>query len=572
MSEEAKKKIRGQEIGEKRPVTTLCVDIIGSTLAGLKMTEVQYDQFLQGIVTQIDQYLGALRLEGAIIKFTGDGWLVMSSKPHATTSLVVLAKTLCSRFEDDIRELMTSPPATIPGLRAAICESEDMAVAVPIGEGREDLDWVGDSARLASRSADYCKKNELLVDYTIKDRIRRTFDTEKVDLSARSDPKKKTEEEIELFAVQELKPGDIAGHRAEDILLKFLNWTGRLEQAKAIGADLVRKIKLEIPETPALTQQREISSLTPVGAVTPIVEPRLKRLLSGVPPGQVRNDIMTLLRELGSPPDVYFFSKQIAIAPDYEDAVQWYEQMLAADIAPNEVTFNTLINRSGSHEDAVQWYEQMLAADIAPHEVTFSTLINRAGSYEDAVQWYEQMLAADIAPHEVTTICLANKVPNFEVARQLTDRLRRDGSFRGEGYYSAVFSKVDVKSDPAELLAWYFEQDYRHAKSLGPVIKKFTRAGYYEKAMEFVVRFPHLDASNRFMRIHQKEFLDRIDAFLKENTTVHDGLYALGIFHYNNGQNEEAQPILREALELATAEPRRKHINSMLESIDAASS
>jgi hypothetical protein len=58
--------------------------------------------------------------------------------------------------------------------------------------------------------------------------------------------------------------------------------------------------------------------------------------------------------------------------------------MLAAGVAPDDVTFNTLISKSGSEERAAHWYEAMLAAGVAPDDVTFNTLISKSGSEERA--------------------------------------------------------------------------------------------------------------------------------------------------------------------------------------------
>ncbi len=61
--------------------------MIGSTKRGLKLRSWELDRFNQALIDHIRPHIDALGLKHAVVKFTGDGWLVMS--PTAASMIVV---------------------------------------------------------------------------------------------------------------------------------------------------------------------------------------------------------------------------------------------------------------------------------------------------------------------------------------------------------------------------------------------------------------------------------------------------------------------------------------------------
>jgi tetratricopeptide (TPR) repeat protein len=212
----------------------------------------------------------------------------------------------------------------------------------------------------------------------------------------------------------------------------------------------------------------------------------------------------------------------------------------------------------------------MRKAGVAPDEVTFNTLINIAPDYGKAEHWYTEMRKAGVAPNEVTTISMATKCPDFETAQRLTMRLREDGAFRGQGYYCAVFAKAAPDADPAMLIAWYMEQDYKHPPSLEPIIRIFRSAERFDAAMEFVIRWPQLPAAKSFMIQCRTKFSREIGRLLDDQETRPSALYALGLFHFAHAAFAEAREGLTAALKFEMHEKRRAHIEKVLAQIDEA--
>src|SRR5205807_9802220 len=64
----------------KRLVSCLSIDLIGSTKAGLELTAARLDRFNTSLVSQIKPHLEKLGLRDALVKFTGDGWLLMTDE------------------------------------------------------------------------------------------------------------------------------------------------------------------------------------------------------------------------------------------------------------------------------------------------------------------------------------------------------------------------------------------------------------------------------------------------------------------------------------------------------------
>ncbi len=148
------------------------------------MRQNQRFEFQKAIIDVMMKYYPSLGLREAELKMTGDGWLVFSPTTRDWQALVILAKTLCVRYQTDVQDLMTIPPESIPGVRTCICTGYDMEVLVPRADGTNGRDWIGDSARRASRFSDCPAEGELYVDQNVYDLIHLQFATTPLDFSA----------------------------------------------------------------------------------------------------------------------------------------------------------------------------------------------------------------------------------------------------------------------------------------------------------------------------------------------------------------------------------------------------
>lgn len=62
------------------PRMTLClaIDLKKSTATGMELPTKQLDRFNLALVRQVTPHLTAVGLQDAVIKFTGDGWLIIT--------------------------------------------------------------------------------------------------------------------------------------------------------------------------------------------------------------------------------------------------------------------------------------------------------------------------------------------------------------------------------------------------------------------------------------------------------------------------------------------------------------
>jgi len=71
-------KAQSQHKQDVKLVYCLCMDLIDSTKAGLEFITAKLDHFNISLVEQIRPHLIKLGLDDAMLKFTGDGWLLMT--------------------------------------------------------------------------------------------------------------------------------------------------------------------------------------------------------------------------------------------------------------------------------------------------------------------------------------------------------------------------------------------------------------------------------------------------------------------------------------------------------------
>ena len=83
-------------------------------------------------------------------------------------------------------------------------------------------------------------------------------------------------------------------------------------------------------------------------------------------------------------PEVWAFNKRLKQAEFIEGERLLRDAAERSSRRYDVVSYTTLIRRSPTHERAAHWYEAMLAAGVAPNDVTFNTLISKSGSEERA--------------------------------------------------------------------------------------------------------------------------------------------------------------------------------------------
>lgn len=276
-------------------VLCLSIDLIGSTEAGFELSTQKLDRFNIALVDQIRPHLEKLELTDVVLKFTGDGWLVMTEKPKRASALCCLATIMANRFQEEMSQKTGIAVDKIPSLRIAISLGRDISVKLP--DGRKD--WVGDSARRSMRISGYCFPNEILIDEPVRYIVFRDFDIKSVDIKRRSlrHQPKKMEEEFLPYTLGELKTETVVGSEAPEYFVYTLGIIGKLKEAKTVAQQVSKHLEYEVSK-----------------------------------PGIAEEDIEKILRSL---------NRLMASVPDYRIALNIMKSIRNAGLAPNIVTYNT---------------------------------------------------------------------------------------------------------------------------------------------------------------------------------------------------------------------------------------
>ena len=474
-------------------VFCLCIDMIGSTEAGLQLSQDKCVSFNRSLVEQIKPYLKEFELSEALLKFTGDGWLLMTNELIKLSPLCCLAIVMAKRFQEDIHKGSGVDKKHVPPLRLAICSGSDISVKLPNGQ----RDWVGDSARRATRASKVCMANEIIVDEPVRAHIFRDFQIQPVPNERVQEVQKRTkwEEDIYLHILGPLKPGTCADSQAPEHYVRLLALIGEkgasFEVATKAAGVLAHQAKREFISKEESLQQdlrrwnRLMSSLPDYNGALKIFDllqqaglspdvvtysmlvakaPDYRtalRLVADMREEGIRPNIVTCsalvakapdykaaleclakMRKEGIQPDVFTYSTLMKKAPNYEVAHGWLAEIRKESIQPDVVTYNTLIAKASDHETARALLGEMREEDIQPDVVTYSTLVRKAPSYETARWWLGEMRKEGIQPNVFTYSTLVRKAPDYNTALEWMDDIRKDGIKPDVVTYSTLMKKA----------------------------------------------------------------------------------------------------------------------------------
>jgi len=384
-------------------VYCLCIDMIGSTKAGLELPSRQYDKFNRALVEQIKPHWEALDLTGGLLKFTGDGWRLMTNDPGKVPALCCLAMIMARGFQDEMSERTSIPAERIPPLRLAVCAGRDIRVELP--DGRQD--WVGDSVRRAVRAAGYCFANEIIIDTPVKYVVLRDFAITDVDVEGRTKEGKpvKAEEKLDLHVLGDLKTEAATDSEAPEYYVYALEVMGKGEEAGRMTKEVSERLEDEAGQLQGLEEEGKLRDILR----------SWNRLMARVGSYSRVIEILNGIREAGVAPDVVTYNILMNKAQEYDEAKMWFKRMVEEGIEPDVVTYNTLINGASDCDEHRRWLDRMVQEGVEPTVVTYNTLINGASDYDEQKQWFERMVEEGIEPTVVTYNTLINGASDYDV-------------------------------------------------------------------------------------------------------------------------------------------------------------
>ena len=541
-----------QGLVEPNNVYCLSIDIIGSTAFGLELPTIQNDRFNTSLVKQIKPHLEKLELNEALIKFTGDGWLVMTHDVGKIHALCHLAIVMAYIFREEISKHTGIQKNLIPSLRLAICSGRDIPVELP--DGRKD--WVGDSARRATRSSGYCLPNEILIDVPIYNHIMRDFFVERLNPEQRplEYRPKRMEEHMELYILGELKTNDGSE------IYEIINRKKRLQRRVQSWNDLIAHLP-DYSSALKMFETLEFSELSP-DVMT------YNALINKAPDYNERKIWVDKMVAIGIQPNVVTYNTLINKAPDYNEGKIWVDKMITKEIQLDIITYNTLIKKSPDYDEAMIWIDMMEEKNMFPNVVTYSMLINKAPDYNEGKIWVDKMVANGCSPNFVTYNTLIKKSPDYNEGKIWVDKMITEGIQPDTVTYSTLFSKNISDKSADDILKWYLTQKNHPENPIQIAITSYLKAGCIDQAFYLVLNYPHLKAARKLIRAHPEGVIQYIKNIFDVNPQHQNASYALGIALLELGKEEEAELYLNKALRLSTAPLRKAKIRDCLLQID----
>ena len=534
------------------PRMTLClaIDLKKSTAAGLRLSTKQLDRFNLALVRQFTPHLIAVGLESAVIKFTGDGWLVITDNTDDAAPICCLAIIMARRFQEEISAEAGLPLESLPALRLAVCWGRALPVELPNGQ----RDFVGDSVRHAVRACQLCYDNEILIDDTVLRWIDHDFVSVPLPFESRlaEFDDIKMEQPLALHTLQELKVEAAADGDAPEYFVNTLTVIGRRLEAEALAYRVATSLQNEAEEPNADPEE---------------LAERFNRLLSSNLDYETLSHLLRDMRESGLQPDRDTYNSLIAKARDAETRHRWLLRMKQDKIAPDVKTFTILI-RHAEEERAVQrWLGRMRRAEVAPDDILLNLLIDRAPNYPTALQYLRRLQEMGVIPNANTYDLLIEKAEDVASGRLWIEAMFAEGIRPTIQSFRSLFRKDITTIAADELLSWFLNLPYRPTEAMWQAIAEYRRRGHIDDALRLCLDYPNTQAAQKIFRAHPEQTLTHFQSIYNAAADHPNAAYALGMALHTLNRTEEAIPYLRRAYALASPGTRREELTRLLATV-----
>jgi len=406
-------------------VTSLFIDLISSTEAGMKLSTAALDRFNLSLVNQIKPHLDKLGLNNALIKFTGDGWLIISDEEEKIPALCCLSTIMVARFQQEMSQASDIHISQIPSVRQSVCSGRDISVELP--DGRKD--WVGDSARRANRASAFCFPNEIIIDEPVRYFVFRDFETKIINVDQRQAnfQPSKMEERFTLYTLGELRPKVETEAEAPEYYIYTLNVIGKTQEAGAIVQMVSEHLQNEAKK-PSFNKDLLLLNWN--------------RLLENLIDYPTVTKILKDIRTARITPSVAIYNTLIRKSPDFDNAEQWVVEMQKDGLRPNVETYNRLIGKA-PYNIAKNLVAKMAEEGLKPDINTYDTLIGKAPNYSTAQGMIAKIRGEGLRPSVQTYYMLAGKATsyNYDSAKALINTMVEEGINPNLAVYNTLVSK-----------------------------------------------------------------------------------------------------------------------------------
>ncbi len=531
---------------------TLCLsmDLKRSTATSIRLSTNLADRLSLALVAQLRPHLLSVGLEGILVKFTGDGWLLLTEDSDHAAPLCCLAMILSQCFRSEVSEMSGIEIEKIPPLRLAICWARDIPIVLPDGS----RDYLGDSARLSVRTAQFCRDNEILIDHTVFDWIYHDFITEPVGMMERMSeaPEARFEQTRQLYRLVELKAEAAQEADAPVCYVNTLETIGRTAEANALAE--------------RISESLQTSAEAPTADKKSLSE-RFNRLLASHVEFDAAKNILRDMHEAQLPPQLETYNALISKAPNVTDQHKWLQKMKQDGFTPDIRTFNLLIEGAEDPAATQRWLSRMKKEGVKPDTHLLNTLLTRAPDPTTAVRWLSWLEREGVTPDAASFDLLIEKAETVREARQWVDRLFKAGIEPDTMTFLRLFANRIEDISGEELLNWYLSLPLHPPEPMYRVIAEYRKAGRWNEAFRICLDYPYAQAAAKVFRSRPDEALAYFRHIVEKEPDHANGAYALAHVYLTLGKDELAVPMLERAAALAAPGHRREEIAQMLEKL-----
>jgi len=134
--------------------------------------------------------------------------------------------------------------------------------------------------------------------------------------------------------------------------------------------------------------------------------------------------------------------------------------------------------------------------------------------YSSALGILKNIRAARLAPNVVTYNTLIDKAPDYDVAKAWAETMREEGIPLDVVTYSTLFSKDLSRKLADDILEWYLAQKYHPEEPIQAAIATYRKIHYIDQALRLALDYPHLQAARKLLREHDEKALHILEVFL----------------------------------------------------------
>jgi len=449
-----------------RHVYCLSISLVDATRPELENPSARQDRFSVLLAEELKHHIENLGLADVSLKFTGNGWLMMTAEEESVTALACLAVIITEKFQESTAQATGMAKDRVPAVRAVMCAGRGRLIELP--DGRKD--WVGDSPRKAALLSAYCRPNEALLDDVVHGYVAGDFEVSPVDFKS------------------ELSEAGAAG---TDPSLHSLGMPG-------LGTEISNGIKY--PE-------RFIYTFAAIGRGEEIATSSKKavELLAGESRDAAADDMDNIgdKDNKEKQKSLERWNGIMASLPDYASVLELFEAVKVAGLSPDLASYNTLIAKSDDYGTASSWLEVMQSEEIKPDIATFNVLISKATDNKAVNNLLKKMRSDGVKPDASTYGALLQKSADYAAAKSLFETMKSEGIRANLSIYNSLMSKAPDYDVAKSLLEMMLDEgiqpDLTSYNALISKASEFELAKFWLEAMMEEAIQPNLVAYNRLI-------------------------------------------------------------------------